>query len=106
MDMNSIMQQARQMQEKMAGIQEALKKQTATGSAGGGMVTVVVNGSNEIISITIEDAMITVDEKVMLQDLIIAATNDALRKVKEIGKEEMAKLTGGMNIPGVSNIFS
>ncbi len=106
MDMNSIMQQAKQMQEKMAGIQEALKKKTATGSAGGGMVTVVVNGSNEIISISIEDAMISVDEKVMLQDLITAATNDALRKVKELGKEEMAKLTGGMNIPGVSNLFS
>lgn len=106
MDIKSIMQQAQQMQEKMAGIQEALKKKTATGSAGGGMVTVVANGGNEILSITIEDAMITVDEKVMLQDLITAATNDALRKVKEIGKQEMSKLTGGMNIPGVSNLFS
>lgn len=106
MDMNSIIQQAQQMQEKMAGIQEALKKKTASGSAGGGMVTVVANGGNEIISINIEDAMISADEKDMLQDLIIAATNDALRKVREIGKAEMAKLTGGMNIPGVSNFFS
>lgn len=104
--MNSIIQQAQQMQEKMAGIQEALKKKTASGSAGGGMVTVVANGANEIISIKIEDTMISVEEKDMLQDLIIAATNDALRKIKEIGKAEMAKLTGGMNIPGVSNFFS
>ncbi len=106
MDMNSIMQQAQQMQQKMAGIQEELKKKTATGSAGGGMVTVTVNGSNEVLSVQIEPTVISVDEKEMLQDLITAATNDALRKVKEIGKEEMSKLTGGMNIPGVSNLFS
>lgn len=104
--MNSIMQQAKQMQEKMAGIQEALKKKTATGSAGGGMVTVVANGNSEILSIHIEDAMISVDEKVMLQDLITAASNDALRKVKDLSKGEMAKLTGGLKIPGIPNLFS
>ncbi len=106
MDMNSIMAQAQQMQQKMATIQEELKTKTATGTAGGGMVTVTANGKSEILSIEIEKEVITVDEKEMLQDLITAATNDALRKVKAIGKEEMAKLTGGMNIPGISNIFS
>ncbi len=106
MDMNSIMQQAQQMQQKMAAIQEELKTKTATGSAGGGMVTVTANGNNEIISIDIEKDIISVSEKEMLQDLITAATNDALRKVKELGKAEMSKLTGGMNIPGVSNLFS
>jgi nucleoid-associated protein EbfC len=106
MDMNSIMQQAQQMQQKMAGIQDELKKKTVTGSAGGGMVTVTANGNNEIISVTIEQDIISTDEQEMLQDLITAATNDALRKVKAIGKEEMSKLTGGMNIPGVSNMFS
>lgn len=106
MDMNSIMQQAQQMQQKMATIQEELKNTTATGTAGGGMVTVVANGKNEIISIEIENQMISVEEKDMLQDLIAAATNDALRKVQAIGKEEMSKLTGGMNIPGISNMFS
>lgn len=106
MDMNSIMQQAQQMQQKMATIQEELKAKTATGTAGGGMVTVTANGKSEILSITIEDEMISVEEKKMLQDLITAATNDALRKIKAIAKEEMAKLTGGMNIPGVSNLFS
>lgn len=106
MDMNSIMAQAQQMQQKMATIQEELKTKTATGSAGGGMVTVTANGKSEILSIELENKIITIEEKEMLQDLITAATNDALRKVKAIGKEEMAKLTGGMNIPGVSNLFS
>lgn len=106
MDINSIMQQAQQMQQKMATIQEELKTKTATGTAGGGMVTVTANGNSEIISIDLEKEMITVDEKEMLQDLIVAATNDALRKVKVMSKEEMAKLTGGMNLPGVSNLFS
>lgn len=106
MDMNSIMQQAQQMQQKMAGIQEELKARTATGTAGGGMVTVTANGKSEILSIEIEKEIISTDEKAMLQDLIVAATNDALRKIKAMGKEEMAKLTGGMNIPGISNMFS
>ena len=106
MDMNSIMQQAQQMQQKMADIQEQLKTKTATGTAGGGMVTVTANGKNEILSIVIEKEIISVEEKEMLQDLITAATNDALRKVSDLGKAEMSKLTGGMNIPGVSNLFS
>ena len=106
MDMNSIMQQAQQMQQKMAGIQDELKKKTAIGTAGGGMVTVTANGSQEIVSIVIEPNLISKEEQEMLQDLIAAATNDALRKVKAMGKEEMAKLTGGMKIPGLSNIFS
>jgi len=106
MDMNSIMQQAQQMQSKMATIQEELKNKTATGTAGGGMVTVTANGKMEIISIEIEKEIISVDEKEMLQDLITAASNDALRKVSAMGKEEMTKLTGGMNIPGVSSLFS
>ncbi len=106
MDMNSIMQQAQQMQAKMATIQEELQKKKETGSAGGGMVTVTANGRSEILSISIEDNLLSADDKEMLQDLIAAATNDALRKVKEMGKAEMSKLTGGMNIPGVSNLFS
>ena len=106
MDMNNIMQQAQQMQQKMATIQEELKNTTATGTAGGGMVTVTANGKNEILSIEIENSIISTDEKEMLQDLITAATNDALRKVQAIGKEEMSKLTGGMNIPGLSNMFT
>ena len=104
--MNALMQQAQQMQQKMASLQDTLKGKTATGSAGGGMVTVTANGQSEIIAVNIEQNIISVDEKEMLQDLVTAATNDALRKVKEISKEEMSKLTGGMNIPGISNLFS
>jgi len=104
--MNSIMQQAQQMQQKMADIQEQLKTKTATGTAGGGMVKVTANGKNEILSIDIEKEIISVNDKEMLQDLITAATNDALRKVSDLSKAEMSKLTGGMNIPGVSNLFS
>ncbi len=104
--MNALMQQAQEMQQKMATLQETLKDTTATGSSGGGMVTVTANGHNEIIAVNIEQNIISVDEREMLQDLITAATNDALFKVKQISKEEMSKLTGGVNIPGISNIFS
>lgn len=105
MDINNIMQQAQQMQAKMAEVQEQLAQKSITGSAGGGMVNVTVNGKGEILSISIEDALLVPEEKDMLQDLIVAATNDGLRKAKELGKEEMKQLTGGINIPGLSNIF-
>ena len=104
--MNALMQHAQQMQQKMASLQETLKEKTVTGSAGGGMVNVTVNGNNEIVGVSIEENIISADEKEMLEDLIVAATNDGLRKVKEISKQEMSKLTGGMNIPGISNLFS
>jgi DNA-binding YbaB/EbfC family protein len=105
MDMSSIMQQAQQMQQNMARIQEELARKQVTGSAGGGMVTVTANGKSEILSIVIERAVIVESEADMLQDLIVAATNDALRKAREMGKAEMGKLTGGMNLPGLSNMF-
>jgi hypothetical protein len=105
MDMSSIMQQAQQMQQNMARIQEELGRKQVTGSAGGGMVTVTANGKSEILSIVIERAVIVESEADMLQDLIVAATNDALRKAREMGKAEMGKLTGGLNLPGLSNMF-
>lgn len=105
MDLNSIMQQAQQMQAKMAEIQEQLGTKTITGSAGGGMVNVTVNGRGEVLAIAIEDALLSSEEKEMLQDLIVAATNDGLNRAKDLGKEEMKQLTGGINIPGLSNIF-
>jgi len=105
MDMSSIMQQAQQMQQNMARVQEELGRKQVTGSAGGGMVTVTANGKSEILSIVIERAVIVESEAEMLQDLIVAATNDALRKAREKGKAEMGKLTGGLNIPGLSNMF-
>ena len=105
MDMNSIMQQAQQMQAKMAEIQQKLAQKSITGSAGGGMVNVTVNGQGEILSISIEEPLLIAEEKVMLQDLIVAAANDGQRKAKELGKDEMKQLTGGINIPGLSNIL-
>ncbi|OEU49495.1 MAG: nucleoid-associated protein [Desulfobulbaceae bacterium S3730MH12] len=104
MDLNSIMQQAKGMQEKMAKIQQDLAQKTITGSSGGGMVTVTVNGQGDVLSISIENAVIDPAEQEMLQDLIVAATNDGIRKAKELGKQEMAQLTGGLNIPGLSNL--
>lgn len=105
MDMNSIMQQAQQFQQNMARVQEELAQKKVTGSAGGGMVTVTANGKSEILSIVIERAMIVESEADMLQDLIVAATNDALRKAREMGKAEMGKLTGGLNLPGLANML-
>ncbi len=105
MDMNSIMQQAKAMQEKMVKIQQDLAKKTITGSAGGGMVVITVNGQGELIAAAIEKAIIDASEVGMLQDLIVAATNDALRKAKELNKQEMAQLTGGLNLPGLANLL-
>lgn len=105
MDINSIMQQAKEMQQKMAKIQDDLAAKTITGSAGGGMVNVTATGKGDILSITIEDDLVSVEDKQMLQDLITAAANDAIRKSRELGKQEMAGLTGGMQIPGLGNLF-
>ncbi len=105
MDLNAIMQQAKEMQAKMAKIQEDLANKTITGSAGGGMVTVTATGKGDIVNISIEDELLSVEDKQMLLDLITAATNDAIRKARELGKQEMAGLTGGMQIPGLGNLF-
>lgn len=105
MDINGIMQQAQQMQGKIAKIQQDLAKMTITGSAGGGMVQVLVTGLGEVISVKIEQQLLTPDEADLLQDLIAAATNDGLRKAKETGKQAMGQLTHGINIPGLTNIL-
>ena len=105
MDMNAIMQQAREMHEKMNKIQNNLAAKRITGSAGGGMVSVEATGKGDIISISIEDELVSTDEKEMLQDLVAAAVNDALRKSRELAKSEMAGLTGGLQIPGLTSLF-
>lgn len=106
MDMNSLMQQAQQMQEKMKKIQEDLAKKSIVGSAGGGMVKVTVNGQGDVLAVEIEQELITPEETRMLQDLIVAATNDGLRKAKELSKQELSQLTGGLNLPGLSNFMA
>lgn len=105
MDINSIMQQAREMQEKMAKVQNELASKTVTGTAGGGMVTVQATGKGEILSISIEDEVIDRSEKELLQDLVAGAVNDALRKARELAKSEMGGLAGGLQIPGLTNMF-
>ncbi len=101
MDMEDLMKHARQFQEKMALVQEELAARMVTGTAGGGMVTVTVNGRGELVGLAIEPEVINPDDRQMLQDLVIAAVNDGLRKAKDLGRNEMSKLTGGMTIPGL-----
>ncbi len=102
-DMGKIMKQARQLQEKMAKLQEELAKQTVEASTGGGMVKVVANGKREIQSIEISREVVNPDEIDMLQDLTLAAVNEALRKAEELASNEMAKIAGGLNLklPGM-----
>lgn len=105
MDMSSIMKQAQEMQAQMGKIQKDLAQKRIDGTAGGGMVTVTVSGNGDIIGIKIEKDLLTPDEQEMVQDLITAAANDALRRAKELASQEMGHLTGGMKIPGLSNMF-
>lgn len=105
MDLSSLMQQAKAMQTKMADIQKDLANKTVVGRAGGGMVEVTANGQGDILNISLEDIVIVPGEKEMLQDLIVAATNDALRRAKELSKQELSQLTGGMNLPDLANFM-
>ncbi len=104
-NMGQIMKQAQQFQSRMAKLQEELSEQTVEASAGGGMVTVVANGRQELLSIHIEQEVIDPDDAEMLQDLIMAAVNDALSRAKNMMNEEMEKLTKGLNIPGMPGLL-
>jgi DNA-binding YbaB/EbfC family protein len=96
-----LMKQAQKMQAKLGKLQEELEKRTVDASAGGGMVKVTATGKQEITSINIEPEVVDPNDIEMLQDLIIAAVNEAMRKSKEMVSEEMGKITGGLNIPGL-----
>ena len=100
-NMGNIMKQAQQMQQRMARMQEELQDRTVEASAGGGMVTAVVNGRQQVVSITIEQGVVDPEDVDMLQDLIVAAVNEALKKSQEMAQEEMSKITGGLNMPGL-----
>jgi len=102
--LGDLMRQAQKMQEEMMKTQEEAKKKTAEATAGGGMVTVVANGAGEILSIKIEKDVVNPEDVEMLQDLVLAACNEALRRAHEIVSEEMAKLTGGLQIPGLGGL--
>ncbi len=98
---NTIMKQAKKMQERMANLQKELEMKTIEAQAGGGMVRVVVNGKFEIVSLKIEKEVVNPEDIEMLQDLIVAAVNEGIRKAQEMASSEMAKITGGLNIPGL-----
>ncbi len=98
-DMNSMMKQAQQMQKKMAELQEELEGREFEATAGGGAVNVVVSGKKEIKAIKIKPEVVDPDDVEMLEDLVIAAVNEALRTADETVNQEMGKLTGGMGMP-------
>lgn len=98
----NIMKQAKKLQERMAQLQEQLALKTVEASAGGGMVTVRVNGKHELVSLKIDREVVNPEDLDMLQDLIIAAVNEGVRKAQEMAAAEMAKITGGLSIPGLS----
>ena len=99
--MGNMMKQAQKLQAKMLKMQEELSEKTVETSAGGGMISVVANGRQQLVSIAIDKEVVDPDDVEMLQDLILAAVNDALNKAQEMVAGEMGKLTGGFNIPGM-----
>ncbi len=100
-NMNTMMKQAQKLQKKMLKTQQELASKTVEASAGGGMVKVIANGSQKIESIVLEKEVVDPEDIEMLQDLVLAAVNDALNKSQEMVSSEMNKLTGGLNIPGL-----
>jgi hypothetical protein len=101
-NMGNMMKQAQKLQAKMLKLQEELADRTVEASAGGGMVKVVANGRQQVVGIAIEKEVVDPDDVDMLQDLVLAAVNDALAKSQEMVSTEMSKLTGGLGIPGLS----
>ena len=96
-----MLKQAQKIQAQLAKIQEEMAGRTIEASSGGGMVSVVVNGKQEVISIKIEREVVNPEDIDMLQDLVLAAVNEGIRKSQEMVSEEMRKLTGGLSIPGL-----
>ena|SRR5262245_2583515 len=104
-DLGALMKQAQKLQTDVAKVQEELAKMTCEAQSGGGMVTAVVNGQFELVSLTIEKAVVDPADIGMLQDLVIAAVNQAAAKIRDESKAKMASVMGGMNIPGMPGMF-
>lgn len=100
-NLGKMMKQAQKMQQEMARMQEELKDKEVEASAGGGAVTVKVTGKQELISIAISPEVVDADDIEMLQDLVLAAVNEGLNQSRELAKQEMLKITGGIEIPGL-----
>jgi DNA-binding YbaB/EbfC family protein len=101
MDMSEIMRQAQDFQQRLSQVQNELAGKIVTASVGGGMVSVTVNGKNELIAIQIDKEVISPEDQSMLQDLIVSAVNEGIKKAQDMAQTEMKKLTGGISIPGM-----
>ena len=101
MNMQQIMRQAQEMQKKMEEAQEEAANQIVEASAGGGMVSVKVNGKQELLEISIEKDVVNPDDVEMLQDLIVAAVNEGMKKAQQVMQDKLQGITGGLNIPGM-----
>ncbi|QGU00597.1 Nucleoid-associated protein YaaK [Candidatus Syntrophocurvum alkaliphilum] len=100
-NMNKMMKQAKQMQEQIAQMQAELEEREIEASAGGGAVTVTVNGKQQLIGIKIKPEVVDPDDVEMLEDLITAAVNEGVKQSQDMVSSEMAKITGGLNLPGM-----
>ena len=100
-NMQKQLQQMQAMQKQMEQVQAELEEKEITTTAGGGAVSVTANGKREIVNLTLDKDVVDPDDVEMLQDLVIAAVNEAMRQVEEMSNEEMGKVTGGLNIPGL-----
>ncbi|MCI0768068.1 YbaB/EbfC family nucleoid-associated protein [Bacillus sp. TL12] len=99
-NMNNMMKQMQKMQKQMAKAQEELGEKTVEGKAGGGMVTVIANGHKQILDVKIKEEVVDPEDIEMLQDLVLAATNDALKQAEELSNSTMGQFTKGLNLPG------
>jgi DNA-binding YbaB/EbfC family protein len=101
MNMGNLQRMAQQMQQDMLRVQQELEAARVDGSAGGGVVHAVVSGKQELLELTIDPAAVDPDDVEMLQDLVLAAVNEALRSARELGETKMAGVTGGLRLPGM-----
>lgn len=99
--LGNIMKQAQQMQQRIARIQQEIEGREVEATSGGGMVTAVVSGKMQLVDLKIEKEVVDSEDVEMLQDLVTAAVNEALKKSQEMMQQEMGKVTGGMNLPGM-----
>ena len=100
-NMQKQLQQVQAMQRQMESMQAEIEEKEITTTAGGGAVSVTANGKREIVNLTIDKEVVDPDDVEMLQDLVMAAVNDAMRQIDELSNSEMSKITGGLNIPGL-----
>lgn len=104
-NMGILLKQVQKIQSEIARVQEELSQKTVEASSGGGMVTVVANGKQEIISVKIDPEVMKIGDLEMLEDLILAAVNEALKKAQEMITSEMGKITGGLNLPSLGSLL-